>query len=36
MDEGSIRVQFVHQLLREFADAGSRPAIVAAQRGHAA
>jgi thioredoxin reductase (NADPH) len=28
--EGSICVQFVHRVLREFADAGNRPAIVAA------
>jgi hypothetical protein len=35
-DGGWICVQFVHRLLREFADAGSRLAIVAAQRGQAA
>ncbi len=34
--EGSICVQFVHRVLREFADTGNRPAIVAAERGHAA
>jgi len=28
--EGSICVQFVHRVLREFADAGNRPTIVAA------
>ena len=34
--EGSICVQFVHRVLREFAAAGNRPAIVAASGGHAA
>jgi NADPH-dependent glutamate synthase beta subunit-like oxidoreductase len=34
--EGSICVQFVHRLLREFAEGGNRPAIVAASGGHPA
>jgi thioredoxin reductase (NADPH) len=34
--EGSICVQFVHRVLRELADAGKQPAIVAAQKGGAA
>ena len=34
--EGSICVQFVHRVLREFADAGNRPAVVTASGGHAA
>jgi thioredoxin reductase (NADPH) len=34
--EGSICVQFVHRVLREFGNTGNRPAIVATERGHAA